>query len=629
MTSPQLPSQPISSPYALLANGANGATSGLAEFASWTKDDWDAFLSGKWVPHFDGIGGPLAAAWEWINAITSAFQGDFGPLEDLLGEVIEGFVAGFTDLKAAFEGTYTGTDSVLLGIQSFVSGKWLGLGNAQTMLQQIADILNGLIVTPINSAVQGVKDWFAGLLGWQSSTTADVATATSNAASASSAAANAQTASNQIAQNINNAISGGVAAGSGAIAQAFDSVASIFGLASAANTAAISAQTQLAAQQNGSDSNTSGFSWSTQFSGSDGALSSSDWTTNGIQIVDGTGYAGIPSGSANGYYYALANYLLTTDTDSAVMTLGTLNGGNSSSFGGADYYTGLGIRCNADFTTGAFCRVNKSGISIGKFNRSGTSLTFTVLSSASMTVNAGDVVRFKASGSNYYALVNGSTKLSVTDSGGTIPVGASYRSAGFFEQRASNVFFTDNSFRVASFGMSDWKDGSAAVTTPSWRLRRGTTSAVTLSVATGEQAAMPANFYTVQDLASAVTVTTLGTGQITILQDGWYEISASQTSNDTTDKNSSATGTQSYWANAWRACHWVLFVDSVAIVGPISSGSSVTVFLAAGQVVYPGVVAAYPLSDGVSGAGANGYITSTISNISGGPSASFMGRKVA
>lgn len=196
MTSPQLPSQPISSPYALLANGANGATSGLAEFASWTKDDWDAFLSGKWVPHFDGIGGPLAAAWEWINAITSAFQGDFGPLEDLLGEVIEGFVAGFTDLKAAFEGTYTGTDSVLLGIQSFVSGKWLGLGNAQTMLQQIADILNGLIVTPINSAVQGVKDWFAGLLGWQSSTTADVATATSNAASASSSAANAQSTAN-------------------------------------------------------------------------------------------------------------------------------------------------------------------------------------------------------------------------------------------------------------------------------------------------------------------------------------------------------------------------------------------------------------------------------------------------
>lgn len=190
MTSPQLPSQPISSPYALLANGANGATSGLAEFASWTKADWDAFLSGKWVPHFDGIGGPLAAAWEWINAITSAFQGDFGPLEDLLGEVVEGFVAGFNDLRAAFEGTYTGSDPVLSAIQTFIGGKWSGLGNAQTMLQQIADILNGLIVTPINSAVQGVKDWFAGLVGWQSTTTSNVADATSSASAANTKSQN-------------------------------------------------------------------------------------------------------------------------------------------------------------------------------------------------------------------------------------------------------------------------------------------------------------------------------------------------------------------------------------------------------------------------------------------------------
>lgn len=536
---------------------------------------------------------------------------------------------GLEDLQAAVEGTYTGDNAALLAIQTAIGLIRSLVGGVQTAVNQIGDIVNGLIVTPINNAVINFRNWWNSLVGWQSTTSNDVATATTNAATASSAASAAQTAATQVASNINNAISGGIAAGTGAIAQAFDTVASIFGLASAANTAAISAQAQLAAQQNGSDSNASGFSWSTQFSGSDGALSSSDWTTNGIQIVDGTGYAGIPSGSATGYYYALANYLLATDTDSAVMTLGTLNGGNRSTFGGADYYTGLGIRCNADFTAGAFCRVNKSGIAIGKFTRSGTSFTFTVLSSASMSINVGDVIRFKASGSNYYALVNGSTKLSVTDSGGTISVGASYRSAGFFEQRASNTFFTDNSFRVASFGMSDWKDGSAAVTTPSWRLRRGTTSAVALSVATGDQAAMPSNFYTVQDLASAVKVTTLGTGRITILQDGWYEISASQTSNDTTDKNSNSIGAQSYWANAWRACHWVLFVDSVAIVGPISSGSSVTVFLAAGQVVYPGVVAAYPLSDGVSGTGANGYITSTISNISGGPSASFMGRKVA
>lgn len=126
MTSPQLPGNPITSPYALLANG-NEATSGLAEFASWTKDDWDDFLHGKWTPHFADIGGPLAAAWEWINAIGSAFTGDFGPLEDLLGEVIDGFEASFTDLLSAFQGSYTGSDSALTTIQSIVSALRGGL----------------------------------------------------------------------------------------------------------------------------------------------------------------------------------------------------------------------------------------------------------------------------------------------------------------------------------------------------------------------------------------------------------------------------------------------------------------------------------------------------------------------
>ncbi|MGC5249482.1 hypothetical protein ACPXB3_21460, partial [Gordonia sp. DT219] len=121
MTSPQLPSQPIASPYALVANAGNGATSGLAEFASWTKDDWDEFLSGKWAPHFEGIGGPIAAVWEWVNALTSAFQGDLGPLEDLVGDVIEGLQASFTDLQSAMSGTYTGSDPALSAIQAIVS----------------------------------------------------------------------------------------------------------------------------------------------------------------------------------------------------------------------------------------------------------------------------------------------------------------------------------------------------------------------------------------------------------------------------------------------------------------------------------------------------------------------------
>ena len=45
-----------------------------------------------------------------------------------------------------------------------------------TALGQVIDIFNGLIVTPINNAVQGVKDWFAGLLGWRSDIEEEIAT---------------------------------------------------------------------------------------------------------------------------------------------------------------------------------------------------------------------------------------------------------------------------------------------------------------------------------------------------------------------------------------------------------------------------------------------------------------------
>ena len=50
------------------------------------------------------------------------------------------------------------------------------------MVNQIGDIFNGLIVTPINSVVAGVADWFAGLLGWRTSTTSQVISVTSQVA---------------------------------------------------------------------------------------------------------------------------------------------------------------------------------------------------------------------------------------------------------------------------------------------------------------------------------------------------------------------------------------------------------------------------------------------------------------
>lgn len=48
-------------------------------------------------------------------------------------------------------------------VGNFLYDLWQGFG-------QVMDILAGAIVTPINAAIQGVKDWFAGLLGFRATT---------------------------------------------------------------------------------------------------------------------------------------------------------------------------------------------------------------------------------------------------------------------------------------------------------------------------------------------------------------------------------------------------------------------------------------------------------------------------
>lgn len=53
---------------------------------------------------------------------------------------------------------------------SLVDGPNVVIKLLQSAINQIIDIFNGLVVTPINTAVQGVADWFRDLVGWQDST---------------------------------------------------------------------------------------------------------------------------------------------------------------------------------------------------------------------------------------------------------------------------------------------------------------------------------------------------------------------------------------------------------------------------------------------------------------------------
>lgn len=119
-------------------------------------------------------------------------------LQDFVGEVP--IVGDLIEILSGVE------DGNLDDVGTWVNNLTSGLGNVQQMVNQIADIINGLVVTPINAAVQGVKDWFAGLLGFRSTTTTNVATAQSSAdtaySNANAAYALAQTAEQDAADAV-------------------------------------------------------------------------------------------------------------------------------------------------------------------------------------------------------------------------------------------------------------------------------------------------------------------------------------------------------------------------------------------------------------------------------------------
>ena len=98
----------------------------------------------------------------------------------IIGDIIE-VITGVEDGDVNDIGTWINQLKTLLtgGIVNNPLPTLVGiaLGTVQRMVQQITDIFNGFVITPINAAVQGVKDWFANLLGWQSTTTSNVSAA--------------------------------------------------------------------------------------------------------------------------------------------------------------------------------------------------------------------------------------------------------------------------------------------------------------------------------------------------------------------------------------------------------------------------------------------------------------------
>ncbi|MEY1677230.1 hypothetical protein AB4Z55_23950 [Gordonia sp. ABKF26] len=413
-----------------------------------------------------------------------------------------------------------------------------------------------------------------------------------------------------VATNIRNAVAGGVAAGVGVVREVFDSVAGLFGIADNAEKIAMAAQQQL--QDITNETNVpgwSGYSWSTIFSGADGTpLPSTDWATTRIAIVGDDGHAGIINNSADGDHFCTVRdiHKFATDSQSASIVVG-----KKWSFS-EDRWTSIRLRCDSENPTqGAVCWVRPGNIRIGRFSGGTNTIWYTV----GQPIKPGDIVRFRCHGDNYYVLVNGKVVVSWTDTGASVSKGSGFRHAAFTQEYLNGAFFDQASFQVASWAMADWLPAGGAVTTPAWRLRRGSGTSVALSVSGGGSAVLPSGFYTVADLAAAVTVTNLGTGQVTITESGWYAISTSMI--QLRNVASANTG--------WAASPWVLYIDGVAAAGPIMAGVAAEVYLAAGQVVRPGISASWPFSSGSETVTAS----SAVDFIGAAPAASFTGRKIA
>lgn len=554
-----------------------------------------------------------ASAWA-SNLLDLGLVKDLREMVDAIGGTVNSEAANIEARLQAItaDGKITASEIVGLIQQAQVSG----LAIMQTVINQILDILNGNIVTPINSLVQGVKDWF----GLNQNKTQKL-TSGGGLSTADVVGTFDMSRVDDLVDNLGNILSGvkdgadGVGTGTtGAIGdrinQAKDSLLALLSLSQDALKSAIAAQTTLQEQE--TEQNTGdGNSYSFVFSGADGAaLNATDWTTGptpgDITIRGDSGYAGVKNGNPDGYFFASPNYTYATDGQSASFVLGNTQNGN--------YYSGVFIRCNADRTTGAYCLAKEGEVRVGKFTRSGTSWTFATpmtFQGGLSSVKQGARIEIRCSGNNFFVRVNGKPVTSATDVSGTIAAGPDYRYAMFIEQRATS-WFTYDSYRIAAFAMSDYSpSGGSATLSNAWSLTRSSTSGFTYTDPITSAGLLPASFFTFTDYANGATITDLGRGAVTVDQAGLYKL---------------ATTCRPYSAKGPVTPHWCLYRNDVQVTGAIGPGAEFEIMLNAGDKIQPAlIVVDYDVRSNGS-TGSETVVSRTITQVFG--VASFTGRKL-
>lgn len=553
-----------------------------------------------------------ASAWA-SNLLDLGLVKDLREMVDAIGGSVNSEVATIEARLQAItaDGKITASEIEGLIQQAQVSG----LVVIQTVLNQIKDVINGLVVTPINGIVQDFISWF----GLNKNKTQSL----NGSGQLGAEHVTGEFGMDKITDlvgNLGNMLSGvktgadGTATGTTGtildqIDQAKTSLLSLLSLSQDALKSAIAAQTTLQEQE--TEQNTGGGnSYSFVLSGADGAaLNSTDWTTGptpgDVTIRGDSGYAGVRNGNGDGYFFASPNYTYATDGQSASFVLGDTQNGN--------YYSGVYIRCDSGRTQGAYCLAKEGEIRIGKFTRSGTSWSFNTpltLQTGLSAVKQGARIEIRCTGTNYFVRVNGRQILSATDAGNTISIGAPYRYSMFSVQRAS-PFFTYDSYRVAAFAMSDYTSAGAGFSmSNSWSIRRDSTADVTYGPYSS--GAFPSGFFTFNDYTTDVTLDDLGTARIEIATTGLYRIS-------TTYRSVTAKGTS--------VPYWVVYKNGTRITGAIPSGCPFEIPLVAGDIVQPGFIAVdYDVrSDGSTGS--ERVVSRSITALSG--IATFDGRRIA
>ncbi|EIV33942.1 hypothetical protein MA3A0122S_2721 [Mycobacteroides abscessus 3A-0122-S] len=223
-----------------------------------------------------------ASAWA-SNLLDIELVKDLRGMVDAIGGTVNSEAADIAARLQAItaDGKITATEIVGLIQQAQVSG----LVIIQTVLNQIRDVVNGNVVTPINNIVQDFIAWF----GLNQNKTQKLTSG--GYLSTSDVVGNFDMSRvDDLVDNLGNILSGvkdgadGVGTGTtGAIGdrinQAKDSLLALLGLSQDALKSAIAAQTTLQEQE--TEQNTGdGNSYSFVFSGADGAaLNATDWTT--------------------------------------------------------------------------------------------------------------------------------------------------------------------------------------------------------------------------------------------------------------------------------------------------------------------------------------------------------------